>query len=330
MCETAIRFLHIQLTGTNVLLPKIHSTPPEVDFESSRSPAKSESWNSPNPALFCIVSYMTILFVFTGVMDVRYQTRSIVCHMFESILWLMSQVYLLTTRYKSFFFVRSTDRQTDRSAWRADDPPRTIQITTQQEPYGQNNSPPTLSTTGFSVHHIANMFSLLPTFQASEQRSPSEPLHTERSSCAPPTYSSKHKVRREFPENPSFSWPQSCQRFHCLTCLPLIVRHLEAGEPFGPPVESNHTFPRLVQTPYLHPYTWEGYALVFSSLDPADCATGRSLEFQRMSQEHATWILASLLAPPRISGSTLLLISPSNCFHSLATLSSSLPPICYI
>ena len=47
--ETAMFcFLHIQLIGTNVWLPKIHNVPPEVDFESSRSPAKSESWNSPS------------------------------------------------------------------------------------------------------------------------------------------------------------------------------------------------------------------------------------------------------------------------------------------
>ena len=43
LCETEVCFLHIQLTGTSVLLPKIHKTPPEVDFESSRSSAKSES-----------------------------------------------------------------------------------------------------------------------------------------------------------------------------------------------------------------------------------------------------------------------------------------------
>ena len=43
--DTAVCFLHIQLMGTNVRLPKIHKTSPEVDVESSRSPAKSESWN---------------------------------------------------------------------------------------------------------------------------------------------------------------------------------------------------------------------------------------------------------------------------------------------
>ena len=41
-------FFHTQLTGTNVWLPKIHETPLEVDFESSRSPAKSDSWNQTN------------------------------------------------------------------------------------------------------------------------------------------------------------------------------------------------------------------------------------------------------------------------------------------
>ena len=43
LCETDVCFLHIQLIGTNVLLPKMHNMPPEVEFESSRSPAKSES-----------------------------------------------------------------------------------------------------------------------------------------------------------------------------------------------------------------------------------------------------------------------------------------------
>ena len=50
--ETAVCFLHIQLIGTNVWLSKMHNVPPEVDFESSRSPAKSDSWNS--PSLHCL------------------------------------------------------------------------------------------------------------------------------------------------------------------------------------------------------------------------------------------------------------------------------------
>ena len=43
LCDTAVCFLHLQLIGTNVLLPNMHKTPPDVDLESSRSSAQSES-----------------------------------------------------------------------------------------------------------------------------------------------------------------------------------------------------------------------------------------------------------------------------------------------
>ena len=52
LCKTEVCFLHIQLIGINVWIPKTHNVPPEVDFESSRSPAKSESWN--NASLHCL------------------------------------------------------------------------------------------------------------------------------------------------------------------------------------------------------------------------------------------------------------------------------------
>ena len=42
--ETEVCFSHIQRIGTNVWLPKMHNVPPDVDFESSRSLAKSESF----------------------------------------------------------------------------------------------------------------------------------------------------------------------------------------------------------------------------------------------------------------------------------------------
>ena len=57
LCETEVCVLHIQLIRTNVWLPKMHNVPPEVDFESPRSPAKSESWNSPN--LHCLAVFPT-------------------------------------------------------------------------------------------------------------------------------------------------------------------------------------------------------------------------------------------------------------------------------
>ena len=55
LCETEVCFLHIQLIGTNVWLPKMQNV--HVDFKSSRSPAKSESWNSPN--LHCLAVFPT-------------------------------------------------------------------------------------------------------------------------------------------------------------------------------------------------------------------------------------------------------------------------------
>ena len=55
LCETEVCFLHIQLIGTNVWLPKMHRILLDVDFESSRSPAESESWNK----RFCPFCYST-------------------------------------------------------------------------------------------------------------------------------------------------------------------------------------------------------------------------------------------------------------------------------
>ena len=51
LCKTEVCFLHIQHIGTNERLPKTHNVPPEVDFESSRSPAN----RSLEPVPVCIV-----------------------------------------------------------------------------------------------------------------------------------------------------------------------------------------------------------------------------------------------------------------------------------
>ena len=74
LCETEVCFLHIQLIGTIVWLPKMHNVPPEVDFESSTSPAKSESWNSPKSASFGSASHVTTLLQFTCVMNIWNQS----------------------------------------------------------------------------------------------------------------------------------------------------------------------------------------------------------------------------------------------------------------
>ena len=82
LCETAVCFLHIQLVGTNVWLPKTHNVPLEIDLESSRYPAKAESWNSPNMHCFlrCFPHGNTAC-----VMNGRETNEIIVCHRLWSI-----------------------------------------------------------------------------------------------------------------------------------------------------------------------------------------------------------------------------------------------------
>ena len=80
---------------------------PEVDLESSRTPAKSESWKQSQPALFSSITDITILFVFTCVMNVRYQPIQAFFHKLCSILWWILQVCSLNIEYQVFQSVPS-------------------------------------------------------------------------------------------------------------------------------------------------------------------------------------------------------------------------------
>ena len=53
LCETEVCFLHIQLLWTNVWLPKMHNSPPEVDFESA---CKIRVLKQSLSALLCCIS----------------------------------------------------------------------------------------------------------------------------------------------------------------------------------------------------------------------------------------------------------------------------------
>ena len=71
--ETEMCLLHIQLIVTNVHLPNMHKIPPDVDFESSKSPAESESWNNPN--LHCGAVFPTWQYCrYSLVWWIRYRT----------------------------------------------------------------------------------------------------------------------------------------------------------------------------------------------------------------------------------------------------------------
>ena len=98
LCESEVCFLHIQLLGTNVWLPKMHKSPPDVDFESSRSPAKSESWNSPNLHCFAIFPHDNISCIHLCDACKR-SNEIIVCHNLWYILWSIVQVCSLTIEH---------------------------------------------------------------------------------------------------------------------------------------------------------------------------------------------------------------------------------------
>ena len=72
--DTDVCFLHLQLTGTNVRLPKIQKIFPEVDFESSNVSSNiwvlKKTWS----AMLSCITHMTILSTVVCVMNVWNQT----------------------------------------------------------------------------------------------------------------------------------------------------------------------------------------------------------------------------------------------------------------
>ena len=72
--ETEVCFSHTQLIGTNVWLPTTHNVPPEVDLWILKISRKIGVLKQSQSALFGSITHMTILFVFTCVMNVRNQS----------------------------------------------------------------------------------------------------------------------------------------------------------------------------------------------------------------------------------------------------------------
>ena len=93
--DADVCFLHIQLIGTNVRLLAMHRIPPDDDFESSRSPAKSESWNNliDNVEPHCPHENIGGSHLWN---ECRRLIVPIVCHMLESVLWQIVPVCWLT------------------------------------------------------------------------------------------------------------------------------------------------------------------------------------------------------------------------------------------
>ena len=94
--DTDVCFLHVQLMGTYVRLPKIREIHPDVNFESSTSPAKSESLIDAIDNVELYYSYNNIVGIHLCDECKRSNELS-VCHKLLSIPWLLEQVCSLIT-----------------------------------------------------------------------------------------------------------------------------------------------------------------------------------------------------------------------------------------
>ena len=107
--NTDVCFLHIQLMGTNVDLQRYIGFHQMLIFESSRSPATSESWNKTQPTMLsCDYTHENI-----ACSHLRYECKKSnepsVCHKLLSMLWLLEQVCFPAKECQVYQFVPHTN-----------------------------------------------------------------------------------------------------------------------------------------------------------------------------------------------------------------------------
>ena len=161
-----------------------------------------------------------------------------------------------------------TDRQTDRSALRADD-----HRARSRSQYNKNHIDKTIHhrTCLPQACHLSSHLIPKHVFPCSRPLKPRgrealQNLLTKRvfTRSSQPTQASTKFAEGAI--KPTLFLTPVLPRFHCVTCLPWNVRHLEAREPSYPPVENHHTFSRLVLTSYRSRSTREDYSPVFSRI----------------------------------------------------------------
>ena len=116
LCETEVCFLHIQLIGTNVRLPKNAQCSTRSGFWIFQISCKIGVLKQSQSALFGSVTHMTILFVFTCVMNIRNQSTSGVCHRLWSY-FVMDRASLFTDQRISGLQIRAKHKHL-RTIWK--------------------------------------------------------------------------------------------------------------------------------------------------------------------------------------------------------------------
>ena len=101
LCYTHAFLLHIEHIGTNVWLPNTHSVRPKVDFASSTSPEKSESWKQSQSALLCGFPHNNVVCIHSCDECMRSNVLD-VCRKLWSTSWWHVQVCWLTIKYQVY------------------------------------------------------------------------------------------------------------------------------------------------------------------------------------------------------------------------------------
>ena len=87
----------------------MHIVPPEVDFEPSRSPAKSESWNSPSLHFLAVLPTWQYCLYSHVIMNIWNQSIQASVTGYGPFWWWIVQICLLTIEHQVFQYVPSTN-----------------------------------------------------------------------------------------------------------------------------------------------------------------------------------------------------------------------------
>ena len=142
------------------------------------------------------------------------------------------------------------------------------------------NSLPTLSTRG---HHLRSpqrlLGSFVPNISGLEAEKPFQKLHTKNLHPLLPTYLGHYEVPTRVHQR-----TQSSDHSSLAGDIP------GRDDLSDPPFLSLQSPSPLAQAPHPSTDSREDYSLVFSPLDPADCATGPSLDFHNFIPEATAMI----------------------------------------
>ena len=105
--ETEVCLLHFQTYWNKCMTSKNAQCSSRSGFRILSVSHRSGSWSCPGLRCFCDITRITILFVFTSMMNVWNQSIQVFCHRLWSILWWIVRTFSLTIEYPVVQFLPS-------------------------------------------------------------------------------------------------------------------------------------------------------------------------------------------------------------------------------